>query len=717
MQIGAPVSQLYPYEIEDFGGMAEDHLNRVSFVNGNKLMRFHGYYDLLQEHKSQIHSLYQTDKNQFIGTESSFEELVIDSINNYNFKMRFRKVEDLVSHIAQCSYGDFILSKNTVYHFEENVARKYTFPGIVDYLTDVNGSTIVHDDENGLSIFVGGKFKIVNKSLFLSKENVVEIKSINVGQYVVATKDNGLYIFDGESFIPFATDITDGKGIKALEIVKKPQEDYEVVILTTDNELIAIDRSGFQLYVKEYSTQVYGLLYSETNLLYVATAKGMEVFFYSLPFQVVDFTTDPIHGPLSIFNNRFYWGSVDGLFYKNITETSRLTKRKVKVKDTSGKVGKLDIVNSTLLMSHEDGLYDILPKFGARFIPNDKFYNFTEFSNDYLIGYGKRKNYLLKKIRNKWVLQGTLDNLPIHPKSVVYHKQSILWLVDRDYNLISYAFNSKTKQFTELSRERNDDKVEVFSMNDQLILLKDHKAYEWSDDEFVLSKELSAVLGNNLDLEQIINDQYGNVWYIEKGNVGIFRSVVERGERKYKKLKIAFPFSDPRSIYPYDKNNVFINNGDHYVKIDLEKYEQLEGGEVVIDRIYSVSDQGITRNIYLKDNEETMPGEISCKSTSELHMSFYSELRPDSRYLLTASNSSKTLEQPKYIGSPEIFEDSRFTFRLRDFYGQESKTELTVKSPEPFVGSLIFWIMMGLVNLIIWIIAFILGYKFKKVRS
>jgi len=233
----------------------------------------------------------------------------------------------------------------------------------------------------------------------------------------------------------------------------------------------------------------------------------------------------------------------------------------------------------------------------------------------------------------------------------------------------------------------------------------------------VLSKEFSAVLGTNIDLEQIINDQYGNVWYIENGEVGIFRSVIEDGARKYKKLKIAYPFSDPRSIYPFDKNNIFINNGDYYVKVDLERYEMKKLDDMVIDRVYNVSDLGVVENLYNMDRSSEIPASITTKSTNELHITFYNELRPDSKYRIKAKNLNEKLDQPKYVGSPDVFDDEEFNFKMQDFYGRVTESEMVVDSRKPFLQSTGFWILLGLFNLLLWVVAFILGYKFKKLRS
>ena len=717
LQMGHPVSELFSYEINDFKGIDKDEYNRIYFINGNEIVRFHGYYDVIHSDKKPLETIKIFDGDKLIGTEDSYGKIRLDSINNYTFRKKFDKVDDRVTHIARSSYGEFILSKNTVFHFDENVARKYTFPGIVDFLSEVNGTTIIHDDENGLSIFVNGRFKIVNNSLFLARENVVDIKSINVGEYIVATKENGLFIFDGENFIPYATSTIENEKIKSLEIIKRKDREFEVVVLTENNELISMDRSGFLLFKKSYNSKVYDLLYVENELLYVVTQLGIEVFFYTLPFQVVDFTNDPIHGPISIYKNKIYWGSVDGLSYKEIDELNQLSSKKVIVKDTEGKVGKLDIVQNTLLMSHADGLYDILPKIGARFIPDEKFFNFTEISDDYLIAFGKRNNYLLKLVRGKWNVQSTLDNLPIHPKSIVLDKEGYLWLVDRDYNLMQYSFNSRELYFDEISRERNQNKVQVFSINNELTLIREHQAYTFNGSEFIVSKELSAVLGEEIDLEQVSNDQYGNVWYIEKGKVGIFRTVVEEGKRKYKKLQIEYPFSDPRSIYAFDKNNIFINNGDHCIKVDLELYEKKAILPAQIDRIYSVNDKGFVKNKYLMEDSNDMKESYSCKANEVLNITLFNELRPNSFYKIKGDEFIKDLSTPKYTGSPEVFNNETFEFIQKDFYDQTTSVSAKVKANQLFIGSFWFWLILGFINLIFWIFAFILGYNFKKVRS
>lgn len=703
-------------EINEFKGMDIDAYNRLYFIEGNNLNRFHGYYDLLYTHNKSLESIKILDKEINIGTADSYSKLAIDSLKNYSLSNIFTKVEAGVTHVSKSSYGEFILSKNKIFHFQEDVARKYSFPGIVDFMSEVNGATIIHDDENGLSIFVNGKFKIVNKSLFLSKEKVIDIKSINVGEYIVATENAGLYLFDGESFIPYAEDVTENESILAMEVITKGENDYEVIVVTNNKRLISIDKSGFELFSKVYRHKVYDVLYSDKKLLYVATEKGIEVFFYSLPFKIIDFTNDPIHGPLAIYNSKFYWGSVDGLSYQNINELNQLSDKVVKVKDTEGKVGKLDIIQNTLLMSHEDGLYDILPKIGARFIPDEKFFNYTAIADGYVIAFGKRNNYLLKLINDKWRVQKTLEDLPIHPKSIVFDKNAHLWLVDRDYNLIRYSYDETTLELKELSREAHNNKVKLFSFNNQLILIKERHAYEFDGNEFNLSKDLSAVLGDDIDLEQVTNDQYGNVWYIENGKVGIFRSIKENGKRKYKKLTIDYPFMDPRSVFPYDKNNIFINNGSYYINIDLEKYIKTEMNPILVDRVYVIKKDGKVQNKYLLEHQETVFSK-SAKTDEELHITYLTNLRPDSKFSVEGKEYSKNLDFAKYVGSPAVFDNEEFYLKTKDFYGHSEQTSWLVKARKPFLGSTTFWLLLGTINLLFWILSFIFGFQFRSLRD
>ncbi len=714
LRIGMPVHQLFPKTINDFKGMATDNYNRLYYIDGNKLFRFHDYFDEIYAHESSLESISVIDNKIHIGTSNEYGLIGLDSLANFCFVSKFNAVESSVSHISQSSYGTFILSKNTIYHFEQ-VAHKYTFPGIVDYVSDINGATIIHDDENGLSNFINGQFKIINNSNFLATEKVVGIVSPYVGEYIVATEKSGLFLFDGESFLPFAEQKLENEIIKGIEIVSHSENEYEIVVITGGNQLFSFDGMGLELFSKYYSSELLGIHYAANQKLYVATESGIDVLFYNFPFRRVDFTDDPVHGPISIFNNRLYWGSYDGLYYRSIMESNKLDDRIVKVKDSDGKVGKLDIVQNTLLMSHADGLYDILPKVGARFIPDEKFFNFTELRNGFLIAFGKRRNYLLELQNGKWRVRDIIQNLPIHPKSIVFDDKSNLWIVDRDYTLIRYYFNEEL-ELEELSRKQHNNKIKIFSVDDQLILIKDHKAYEFDGNTFNIAGDLSLVLGEYIDLEQVANDRYGNVWYIENGKVVIFRSFIEKGKRKYKKLSIDYPFQEARYVYPYDKNNIFINNGDYFVQLDLEQYEKKNLNPQVIDRVYIIDKKGNTSNKFTLESGKGL-SDIKVKTTDELHVTYLSDLKPDMKHSLSGESIIVPLESSQYIGPSSIFNEQDIHFETTDFNGRSKEVSLRVKASPPLVETTWFWILLGIINLIFWIGAFILGYHFRKKRE
>lgn len=724
LRLGLPAHEHYEYIMEDFKSADVDKNNTLYISANNSILKFKGYYDELINPANNIGVIEIEENNIFFGGNKRYGELIIDSLDQYSLSDQFTQTESSVTHISSSNYGNFILSKNTVFHFTDKIAKKYTFPGIVDYLSSVNGSTIVHDDTNGLSIFVGGRFKLVNNSRFLSTMKVIAIKSTGPGSYIIATEKNGVYRFDGETFSSFSESYLSAKRILDLEIITNTNGLEEVAIITTDNSFLTFDFSGNLLQDKLFSNELYSLLKDSDNRLYIISKKGIDIFFYNLPFQIVDLSVDPIHGPIVLFNQKLYWGTNNGLYYSRLQETGTLMDARIRVKDTEGKVGKLDIVNETLLMSHEDGLYDILPKIGARFIPDERFFDFEELENDYLLGFSNRRAYLLKKVGRKWRIFDRLDDFPVHPKSIVYSKNNMLWLIDRDYNLLQYKFDAKTRTFDKINSQSNVDKVDIFSLNDELILIKDKKAFSFDGAEFNPSDDLTAIFGNTIDLEQIINDQYGNVWFIQNHKVGIFNSIIDGTKRTYKKLLINYPVEDPRYIYPYDKNNVFINNGDHFVKLDLERYMKSNVDTPKIERIYAKRNgKVINKYIGAVDKSAQQNLSIKIRPEEELHIISSNPLFPESRinYSLT-NNEGEVVKINTTKNSNLLFSDltnTAYTIKLQaeDYRGESQSKTVTVDVRKNFFTTPYFYILLGILNLLIILLAYIFGYRKGKRKS
>jgi len=569
---GLPISDFYPYQIENLQAISS-HQNNILFSADEKLVEFNGYYSTISQLEKNLSSLHYGDSTLFYGSDNAYGTVDLNGLD-YTLNGYFTDVDDDVTHIVSSNYGNFILTDNTTYHFQESVAKKYSFPGIVDYLGNVNSSVILHDDTNGLSIFIGGRFKIVNNSRFLSRMEVVTIKSLGSGEYLVATRNNGLFRSDGDTFYPFGEEYLKDERIVDIEVINSSVGRDEIVIITENNQLLSLTFSGSLLAEKMYTSPLLGLHKNEGNALYVFSKKGIEVFFYNLPMETLDLSPDPIHGPVCLYDQKLYWGTNNGLFYSKVLEGNTLSEGRVRVKDTEGKVGNLDVVYETLLMSHEDGLYDVLPRIGARFIPDERFYGFTELKNNYLLAFSDRNSYLLKLVRKRWRVAKVLDDLPIHPKSIVFVNGEDLWLVDRDYGLLHYVFDFDNESVELLSSESNSDKTQVFELDSAVIMVNRDGVFRYNSDNeaFEISDDLTAIFGKNLTINDLIKDQYDNIWYIQDGQVGIFRAQASNGKKQYKKLAINYPDERARSIYPFDKNNIFINNGDYYVKLNLEEY-------------------------------------------------------------------------------------------------------------------------------------------------
>lgn len=641
-KFGMPFESFYKFDFNSVTGITHDQKNNIFIADGDKLIRFKGYFDHLRNNNQKISSLISHDSILYAGTANDYIEIYNPNNRSKKFTSIFNKVDDQVSHISFSNYGNFILSKNIVYHFQDAVSRKYTFPGIVDFLGSVNGSTLIHDDTNGLSIFVGGRFKIVNGSQFLSKMVVIDIIPFEPGTYLVGTKNNGIFLFDGDFFSAFGTSYLDRKEIVDLEYISSEMNKGEVLIITNKNELISLNTSGNIISDKIFTDQLFALEKDNDQKLYIISKRGVHILHYDLPFEVIDKSVDPIHGPISIYNDKFYWGTNNGLFYSSITSSNNLVDARILVTDTEGKVGKLNQVNNSLLMSHEDGLYDILPKIGARFIPDEKFFDFEELSDDYLLGFSERKTYLLKKIGSKWRKQKEIIDFPIHPKSVIFDQANSLWMVDRDYNLLQFSCDLKEEKFTLLSSQKNLERIDIFQTNNQLILLQDKNVftYNYNKNEFQKSEELSIIFGKNLEIEEIVNDQYGNVWYIQAGKIGVFRAISNNNDNiSFKKLAVDFPYDNPRSIYPFNKNNIFINNGESIINLDLEKYQKNQVSSPMLSKATIIStdnNENILFNKFL--GESFLKGDLKIKTNEKLVLLFDQKLIPDAQLQYAIQN-------------------------------------------------------------------------------
>jgi len=724
LHLGLPISEFYPQEISDFHASAQfEGEQGMYFSAGKSLYYFNGYFDNLQTYLSPINTLFASDSVLYYGKDKAYGYVNTQFNSNNQLVRKFDQAEAEVSHISNSNYGNFILSKNKIFHFKNQVAKKYSFPGIVDFLGNVNNSTIVHDDTNGLSIFVGSRFKIVNNSRFLSSMQVIDIKSMGSGEYVVATRNNGLYYFDGENFSEFGQVFLENRRIVDIEVIQMNDRPNEVIIITDDNELISLNFSGDLVQEKLFTNKLLDLQKNEQNVLYVITASGIHLFYYNLPFQIIDRSPDPLHGPVAVFDDKFYWGTNNGLYYSNIQEQKNLNDSRIRVKDTEGKVGKLDVINGTLLMSHEDGLYDVLPKIGARFIPDERFYGFEDLGNDYVISFSDRNTYLLKKRRNRWRIVRKMDDFPIHPKSVVLDEMNNLWMVDRDYNVLQYKFDPRNELFELMNSTSNPDKVSVFHLNDQVVLIKESQLYTFNSTEnvFEISDELTAVFGSEFSINQMTNDDYGNIWYLQNGKIGLFRN--SNDNTSFKKLKIDFPFSDARFVYPFDKNNVFVNNGSYVTKINLENYSKMASPNIQFDKVISVKQNNKKVKEYDHNDPFASISKLSIGTKEQLEILIGQELLPDSeiQYSLSSDKDVYNWQVCPEKGKINIGNlnagDYYLTIKSNSYRGSSNILSLPIEVGKAISDDNNIIYLIGFIALILSLIAFFAGYNIGARRA
>ena len=152
------------------------------------------------------------------------------------------------------------------------------------------------------------------------------------------------------------------------------------------------------------------------------------------------------------------------------------------------------------------------------------------------------------------------------------------------------------------------------------------------------------------------------------------------------------------------------------INIDLEKYIKTDLNPILVDRAYVIKPDGRIQNKYLLEHPETVFSKAA-KTDEELHITYLTNLRPDSKFSIQGEEFFKNLGSPKYVGSPAVFDSEEFLLKSEDFYGHNGEVKWLVKARKPFVGSLAFWLFLGFINVLFWILAFVFGFQFRSIRE
>ena len=635
--LGVPVITAFPKEVSQSGSqngdMVQDKLGIMYFANNNGMLAYDGtawtIYPL--PNYTIVRSLAIDEAGIiYAGGQNEFGRYIPNKLGIWEFESlkhlvppEYKNFED-VWNIEITNDGVFFMASEKLFQLKEN--KISVFPkGIINFLGQINDEIYVQDYESGLYYFSENQLiEVKGSGIFLGKAISALIK-IN-DQQLIATSKDGFYKMSNTGFIKWKTDADDFIKNNQIRHAKKIIGNRIVVATGFAGLLIFNDKGQNLLHLHKgnglLNNSILALYSDRSRNLCVGLLNGLNYIHTNSPFTRIfpDEELDAVGFVTKIHNDKIYFGTNKGLYvgdWKNQYSPLKSINFQL-VQNTKGQIWGLDIVDDDLIVSHANGAMKVKNGIAQSFFNKTGIWNFKRLNNypELRVSGGYFNISLFRKENESYQLLPDFTQLNESSRFVEEDQKGNIWMSHPYRGVFKISPNSTfTNSKVELlGKEQGLPSSllnHLFKINNEIIFCGEQGAftYNYEAKRFDEYPIFNDIFGKKNKIRRLFETPNKNIWFVTQDEFGILK-IDDKGLEK-KINKIVFPFFRKElnqgfeSIFPYDKNNVFISNDKGFIHYHPNDYLSIDSTfHVVINNITitSLSDSVIFKGLFFNED-------------------------------------------------------------------------------------------------------------------
>lgn len=601
----------------------------------------------------------------------------------------------------------------------------------------IDNQLFIQEKEKGLCLLNKQKVEQVRGGGFFKDIEIVSILPYSDHSRIIATATSGLFMFDGDKVQVWDTSLN--------EMFKKNQlfsgislGDRYYAFGSVMNGLYILDRAG-QLVQHVNSDKglqnntILSLFRDKDKNLWLGLDNGIDYLEVSSPLSMFKTDKDIGTGYSSIvYDNYLYLGTNMGLFCKELSGDFNVllkTKDLELVKNTSGQVWSLQVIDGELICGHNKGTFRIEKKQADLICDIEggwKYLYKKELPNQ-MIG-GTYSGLVLfeksSKTQGKWQFVKEISGFKESSREMIWSDDNSIWMCHGYKGVYRIFLNSDLDSCVNYRFFGEDDgfasklNINVNKIRGEIVFSSPNGFYKYLPelDRFDKHKYLNDLFGSDDRVNKLIEDENGDVWFFQGGSLGLLKRQIgnsyEMVRKPFLSLKGAF-IGAFENAYTYDRKNVLFGTERGFVHYNPTITKQYDSDYDVLIREVSITGPqdsiiylGNNNQTDLKDNEEPL---LLAYRDNALRFKFsapqYSE--PDLvryNYQLLGFDDEPVLcvnrLQKEYTNLPE----GDYTFRIgaENQYGIKARpSEFHFSIAPPWYRSLIAYLVYLLVCILI----------------
>ncbi|MFT3752451.1 MAG: triple tyrosine motif-containing protein [Paludibacter sp.] len=509
------------------------------FGNNQGLLEFDG--SMWQIHKmagnKTVRSLMvDKDGRIYVGSFEEFGYFEPDGTGQLSYKSLSSKLRnysmqnDEIWTILNLDGTIIFQSFTSYFTFKNGVVKGFRCPYTFLFFNIYNHNIFTHTDQYGLSTLNSGKNKIVPVQNNILKSPVISVLSFDKTRALLATKSDGLFLYDGKSISRFTTNADEElKRAEINRVVISP--DGLILIGTILNGVTAINKRGIKLWTLNTSNvlqnnTVLGMYCDRDNNLWLALDKGIALLQLNSSISYIH-SFDPSVGAiysLSYSEPTLFIGTNQGL-YKAELSTDKKSIRNLKlVPQIKGQVWSVDNFDNQQICGNNEVTFDVSAS-GATFLSPVKggicIKKGYIHGKEVLVQGTYTQLCIYEKVNGKWSFSHAVDNFVNPVRYIEIDYTGTIWASHLHQGLYAIRLTPDLKKIERISTYNSLDKkhnypINVFSINNRVVFTDNNAFYTYDDiqKKIIPYTELNKNLGYFAHAYRVCHFKADLYWFI-----------------------------------------------------------------------------------------------------------------------------------------------------------------------------------------------------------
>jgi DNA-binding CsgD family transcriptional regulator/ligand-binding sensor domain-containing protein len=700
----------------------------VYFANNDGLLEFDGqHWTTFRDVPLVYRSLCIDNKRIYIGTYNEIGYYEPDNSGSLKYHSLTHLIKsktsdiDEVWRIHKTSFGIVFQSFKGIFIYDKNTIQTVLPHSKFHFSYYVNGILWIYDEVEGLMQYREGKLKRIPDGNFFAGTEIWTILPVNDEQVIVGTAKKGLFLYDGVKMKPWNTPVN--PLLKEYQIFSGTLiQDKYYAFGTIQNGLIISDKEGkIVLEMNKVkglqNNTVLSMCTDQDGSIWLGLDNGISVIDFNSPVTFIQNYFDLGTGYASVrYDDRFYLGTNQGLFYINWTDFLNPLKKKESFKmmeGTEGQVWNLSIIDNTLLCAHNNGAFQIHGGKMTKISPKEGVWTFLKLNQSTMLAGTYNGLSVYVKEGNLWKYKNNIQGFNEASRYMQVDKDGFIWISHWYKGVFRLKLNAsmtktdEVKLYTSKDGLPSNNSINLYQLKNDIVFTTDSGIYKFNGkrNKFEVDSRYSSFFTGKQRVDALYQDQGDNIWYYSNQHAGVFRSE-EDGTYK----NIASPFSTLTSriisfehINALDLKNVVIGIEGGFAHYNADYFKDyLKTFPIHITDLHSTDATKGSFRINSSDNKQSVIPEFSFRNNTisiSYAASFFEDQQIYFQYKLNGFDDSwSEWTRMSYKEYTNLHEGTyTFSVKARNIFGTISP-ELNYKFEvlPPWYRSTLAWIFYAI---------------------